>query len=133
MRKKILVVDDDQEMCEELTDILEGDGYQVTRAFDGLQGKKLIESGEFEAVLLDLKMPRLNGLEVLKWAKEGGTKAKILVLTGSPTKRDVEEGEKLPLDIEGEEKRIVLALADEFLNKPYRVEVLLEKLKKVLD
>lgn len=132
MRKKVLVVDDDKEMCEELADILEGEGYQVTVAYDGLQGRNLLESDGYDAVLLDLKMPRLNGLEVLKWAKQGGTKAKVLILTGSPTREDVEEGEILPLNLEGEEEQIILALADGFLNKPYRVEVLLEKLRKVL-
>jgi two-component system response regulator CpxR len=132
MRKKILVVDDDKEMCEELADILEGEGYQVTLAFDGLQGKSCLESEDFDAVLMDLKMPKLNGLEVLKWAKEDGKKAKIIILTGSPTKKDVDDGEILPLNLEKDEKRKILDLADEFLNKPYHVEALLKKLKEVL-
>jgi two-component system response regulator CpxR len=132
MRQKILVVDDDKEMCEELADILEGEGYQVTFAFDGLQGKSCLESRDFDAVLMDLKMPKLNGLEVLKWAKESGRKAKILILTGSPTKKDVDDGEILPLNLEKDEKRKILDLADEFLNKPYQVEALIKKLKEVL-
>lgn len=132
MSKKILIVDDDKEMCEELADILEGEGYQVTFAFDGLQGKSYLESKDFDAVLMDLKMPKLNGLEVLKWSKEGGTKAKIIILTGSPTKKDVDDGGQLPLNLEQEEKKRILDMADEFLNKPYQVEILLKKLKEVL-
>ena len=132
MRQKILVVDDDKEMCEELADILEGEGYQVTFAFDGLQGKSCLESNDFDAVIMDLKMPKLNGLEVLKWVKESGRKAKILILTGSPTKKDVDDGEILPLNLEKDEKRKILDLADEFLNKPYQVEALIKKLKEVL-
>ncbi len=132
MIKRLLVVDDDEEMCEELADILGGEGYQVSLAFDGLKGKKLLSTEDFDAALLDLKMPGLNGLEVLKWAKEGGTRAKIIVLTGSPTRRDVEDGEKLPLNLENGEKGKILALADGFLNKPYQVDILLKKLKGVL-
>ena len=132
MSKRILVVDDDEEMCEELADILEGEGYQVTLAYDGLQGKSYLESRDFDVVLMDLKMPKLNGLEVLKWSKEGGARAKIIILTGSPTKKDVEDGGMLPLNLEKDEKKKILDLADGFLNKPYRVEALIEKLKEVL-
>ncbi len=127
------MVDDDREMCEELKEILEGEGYQVTLAGDGLAAKRLLEKKPFEGVLLDLKLPKLNGLEVLRWAKEEKVKARIVVLTGSPTSKDVEKGEKLPMNLDEKERQEVLATADGFLNKPYEVETLLEEIRRVLD
>ncbi len=66
MAKKILIIDDDKELCEEMAEILKGEGYDVSTAFDGLAGKKLIEENHYNLLLLDVKLPDINGLDILK-------------------------------------------------------------------
>ena len=61
MKKKILIVDDDEEICEEFSEILKGQHYLVETAFDGLKASAMIVKGEYDLVILDLKLPGLSG------------------------------------------------------------------------
>ncbi len=63
---KILIIDDERSIRNTLRDILENEGYKVDDAEDGIEGLKLINSKKFDVVLLDIKMPRMDGLEVLE-------------------------------------------------------------------
>ncbi len=66
MEPKILVVDDDPDIITVLQDRLEAQGYEILTAGDGLRALELIEQDPPRLMLLDLEMPRLNGLELLK-------------------------------------------------------------------
>ena len=55
MIKKILIIEDDKDMCNELNEALTDLGYLIHLAFDGLTGKKLLEKNEFDIIVLDLK------------------------------------------------------------------------------
>src|SRR3989454_3028114 len=62
---KILVADDDAVLRNELADLLREDGHDVVGASDGGEALRLVERGSFDAALLDLRMPKASGLEVL--------------------------------------------------------------------
>jgi len=63
---KILVIDDERSIRNTLRDILDNEGYKVDDAEDGIEGLKLVNSKKFDVILLDIKMPRMDGLEVLE-------------------------------------------------------------------
>lgn len=127
MNKRILIIEDDEEMCEEITEVLKAEGYQVEVAFDGLKGKKLINKGIYSLLLLDLKIPGVNGLNILRKLETKNTEFKVVVLTARPL-RNQTLNEQMILDDE-EEK--ILKKADEVINKPFDIELLLNKIKKL--
>mgnify|MGYP006286575723 CR=1 FL=1 len=67
---RVLVVDDNREFCSNVTDILELRGYEVTSAHDGQEGVEAVKGNGFDVVLLDVKMPVMNGLETYRRIKE---------------------------------------------------------------
>ena len=81
MNNKILIIEDDEEMCRELNEALVDLGYKVQTAFDGLMGKKLIEKNKYNIIVLDLKLPKLNGYQILKFIKKNKINSKIIVMT----------------------------------------------------
>ena len=66
MTCRVVIIDDDREMCEEIKDILVDEGYSVRTAFNGTDGLAIIGEYGCDVLLLDLKMPGLDGLAVLK-------------------------------------------------------------------
>ncbi|HEY9187625.1 MAG TPA: sigma-54 dependent transcriptional regulator [Ignavibacteria bacterium] len=79
---KILVVDDDRSIREILANHLIERGYKVTEAEDGVQAIKILQSESFDVIISDLKMPRVNGIEVLKFAKENYPDTEVIMMTG---------------------------------------------------
>ena len=69
MKAKVLIVDDDQDIVTMLQDRLDAGGYKTLTASDGLRGIELIEQESPNLVLLDLYLPRLKGMDVLKRVK----------------------------------------------------------------
>ncbi len=69
--KKILITDDDIEFTKLLSEYLSSHNLNVTIANDGAQGLSLANSGDFELLVLDIMMPKLDGLEVLRRLKPG--------------------------------------------------------------
>jgi two-component system response regulator HydG len=67
---KILVVDDNPEFCENLSDILETKGFEVATAYDGLKALESVKQNGFDLVLIDIKMPVMDGVETFKKMKE---------------------------------------------------------------
>lgn len=128
--KRILIVDDDKEMCEEMEEIFIDEGYDVTMVFDGFEAQKAAKKSNFDIILLDLKLPRINGLKILKTLKEKTQNIKILILTGRPLSKQF-INEKNPVESSKEEK--ILMLADGVINKPFDVSTMLEKLKQLID
>jgi CheY-like chemotaxis protein/putative methionine-R-sulfoxide reductase with GAF domain len=82
---KILVIDDEPGILEFLTDLLTTFGYTVTTAAGGEQAIKLLERETFDVILVDLKMPRIDGLQVLRKAKALDPDAVVVFLTGYMT------------------------------------------------
>ena len=84
--KRILIVDDDLVSRHFLTKILEGEGYSVDAAGDGAEGLERLRKKDVDLALLDVWMPRMNGLEVLSYMRneELGAKAVIMTSDGTP-------------------------------------------------
>ncbi|MGD0336048.1 MAG: response regulator [Candidatus Omnitrophota bacterium] len=80
-KQKILVCDDSEGVRESLKLILEND-YKLLFACDGPEALKLVKSASPDLILLDIKMPKLNGIETLKEIKQIRPKTKILFVTG---------------------------------------------------
>lgn len=118
MINKVLIIDDDKEMCEEMAEILKNKGYDTSMAFDGLECKKLIEKHTYNILLLDLRLPKLNGLDILRSMKNANMKTKVLVLTGDHLISKLEED--------------TLTLADEVIKKPFDVGMVLGKIKELI-
>ncbi len=84
---KILIVDDDRKLCRLVADYLEPMGYDVDAAHNGSQGLELIQKGEYEAVILDVMMPQMDGFEVLKRLREASD-IPVIMLTARGEETD---------------------------------------------
>lgn len=92
--KPILVVDDEVIMRESLRDWLSSDGYQVEIAEDGEEALKAVAEQEFSIAILDMALPRMNGIEVFREAKAKNPKLKGIIITAYPSVRTAVEAMK---------------------------------------
>ncbi len=79
---KILVIDDQKSIRNTLKDILEYEGHEVTVGEDGLDGLEKFNAGKFDVVLTDIKMPNMDGMEVLEKIIATGTDAPVIMISG---------------------------------------------------
>ncbi len=117
-KSSILVVDDEDALRTVLGGELASEGYEVRTAADGDEAISELDKSPFDLVLLDIKMPRLNGFEVLKFIKEKHEKTKVVMLTGFADLKNAIESKKLG--------------ADDFVSKPYDLVDLLTTIERVL-
>ncbi|MBC7105896.1 MAG: sigma-54-dependent Fis family transcriptional regulator [Firmicutes bacterium] len=82
---RILVVDDEESVCRMLRDVLADAGYQVEVAEDGRQALELITGVYYDAVLLDIRMPELDGVQVLEAVRQNGGQVPIILMTAYGT------------------------------------------------
>lgn len=115
--KKILIIDDEQELCEMLYTFLIPHNYKVFLAFNGQMGLEYFEEIKPDIVLLDLKMPDIDGMEVLKIIRKV-SKTPVVIITGHP--QDVSEIHLADLNIEG------------YIEKPISLQVVLNTLKYLI-
>lgn len=115
--KKILIIDDEQEICEMLYTFLVPHNYKVFLAFNGQMGLEYFEEIRPDIVLLDLKMPDIDGREVLKIIRKVSD-VPVIIITGNP--QDVSEIRLADLDIEG------------FIEKPISLRAVLNSLKYLI-
>jgi two-component system response regulator MprA len=115
---RILVVDDDRAVRESLRRSLAFNGYQVDLASDGYGALEAVDAQRPDAMVLDVMMPRLDGLEVCRRMRAAGDELPILVLTA----RDAVSDRVAGLD----------AGADDYLPKPFALEELLARLRALL-
>jgi len=78
----ILIIDDERAIRNVLKDILGNEGYQVEEAADGEDGFKKLKAGRFDAVLCDIKMPKLDGIEFLQKAREEVPDVPVIMISG---------------------------------------------------
>ena len=117
-KKKILVVDDEEDLRTVVTDQLQEQGYDVSSAADGGIAMEMLRSEYFDLVLLDLKMPNIDGYEVLHYVKQKHPLTKVIILTGFADLKNA-------LDAMG-------SGADHFVGKPYALSDLLFAIKSVI-
>ncbi len=116
---KILVVDDEIDICEYLIQLLTTNNYDTSYINDPLQTIPLLRRESFQIVILDIIMPGMNGLELLKEIREYDNDICIILLTAYPTfDRAVDA---------------MRGYAFDFLTKPFDVDVLLSTLRRAVD
>lgn len=115
---RILVVEDDAPLASILVRTLREESYAVDHAADGQEAEWLAFENPYDLILLDLMLPRKNGMDVLKTLRDGGITAPVLILTAKDTKEDVVKG----LD----------RGADDYLTKPFNLEELLARARALL-
>jgi len=115
---RILIIEDDPSILRGLEDALVYQSYQVLTAMDGEQGYGMLRTENPEAVILDLMLPKMDGLELCRRARKDGFTAPILVLTA----RGAEEDRVKGLDIG----------ADDYMTKPFSLPELMARLRALL-
>jgi DNA-binding response OmpR family regulator len=113
----VLIVEDEKKMAELLKKGLEEENHSVSLAFDGRDALEMAQALEYDAIVLDLMLPGIDGFEVARRLRKGGNKTPILVLTARDTVPDVVKG----LDIG----------ADDYMTKPFSFEEFLARLRAV--
>jgi len=119
-KRKILLVEDETVVREALRDWLVDDGYDVECVENGEQAIERIKEEEFGVIVLDLKLPGIDGLQVFKQAKELQSETKGIMITAYPSKETLEEAQRLglldylakPFSVEDLEKIIGGALGE---------------------
>ncbi|WP_096185899.1 response regulator [Evansella halocellulosilytica] len=81
MHKKLLIVDDQFGIRVLLTEVFEKDGYDTLQASNGKQALKIVEENEPDLILLDMKIPGMDGLEILREIKKMGAKSDVIMMT----------------------------------------------------
>jgi DNA-binding response OmpR family regulator len=114
---RILVVEDDAKMAELLRRGLSKEGHSVDVAGDGLKGLEKGQSLQFDAIVLDIMLPGLDGLTAARRLRSGGVRSPILMLTARDSAPDIVRG----LDVG----------ADDYLTKPFSFEVLSARLRVI--
>jgi DNA-binding NtrC family response regulator len=117
-KSSILVVDDEEALRSVLGNELINEGYEVRTASDGDEAIAELNKAVFDLVLLDIKMPRVSGFEVLKHIREHSSRTKVVMLTGFADLKNAIESKKLG--------------ADDFVSKPYDLVDLLTTIERVL-
>ncbi len=115
---RILVVDDEPAVQSALSRALTLEHYEVARANDGLEALERLGATPYEAIILDIAMPRMDGLEVCRRLREGGDSTPVLMLTARSEVDDRVAG----LD----------AGADDYLVKPFALRELLARVRALL-
>lgn len=121
MTKRILIADDDLLFRELLIARLEGTGFVHDIAVDGAEALAKASREAFDLLLLDLRMPRIDGLQVLEGIRANTRllQPRVIVLTASRSDADIAEAERLGVD--------------SYLSKPVDIERLFERISIVLD
>ncbi|RJQ48878.1 MAG: sigma-54-dependent Fis family transcriptional regulator [Nitrospiraceae bacterium] len=117
--KRILVIDDEPIVRTSCMRALQYEGYEVMLAGSGNEGLDMLNKGSFELVLLDLKMPDMDGMEVLMKIKEQWPGTKVVMITGYSTVETAVQALRLG--------------AYNFVEKPFTPDTLLSAVREVME
>ena len=115
---KVLIVEDNIELNNTLKEILELNGYLVDTVFDGEQAIEYLNLYDYDLVILDIMLPKIDGYQVCRIIREKGNNIPILMLTAKDTTQDKVKG----LDLG----------ADDYLVKPFEIEELLARVRALI-
>ena len=115
---RLLVVEDDKDLNRQIVAALEDAGYAVDRAFDGEEGHFLGDTEPYDAIVLDIGLPKKDGISVLEEWRKAGHKTPVLILTARDRWSDKVQG----FD----------AGADEYVAKPFHMEDVLARMRALL-
>ncbi len=116
MSEKVLLIDDEKEFLETLSERMEIRGMNVNTADNAKAAVSSLDNSDYDAIVLDLQMPDMNGIEMLKVIKQSHPDMQVILLTGQATLEAGIEAMKLG--------------AMDFMEKPADIDSLTEKIKK---
>lgn len=116
--RKILIVEDEKKIATILKKGLTENGYHVDLAFDGLIGKRLFDSNEYDLVILDINLPGMNGYELCKAIRNANQQIPVIMLTAMNTTEDKIEGFDTG--------------TDDYMIKPFEFKELLVRIRALL-
>ena len=117
-KAQILVVDDESGVRELVGDVLDLEGYEVTFAVDGLEALALIRKQKFDLYVLDINMPKIDGLVLLEKMRSSGDPTPALLLSARREKDDIHQGFRVG--------------ADDYVTKPFSIEELALRVEAIL-
>jgi len=115
----ILIVDDEKRLAESLREYFKPDGIDVDMAFDGSEGRKKLGERTYDALVTDLRMPGLGGMELLRWVREEGPDIPVIMISAHGEIRDAVEAMKIG--------------ACDYLVKPFDPDELLIRIRKAVE
>ncbi|KQO63252.1 MULTISPECIES: response regulator transcription factor [unclassified Methylobacterium] len=115
---RLLVVEDDRDINRQVVNALEEAGYVADKAFDGEEGGYLGESEPYDAIILDMGLPKTDGVSVLQKWRRAGIKTPVIILTARDRWSDKVDG----FD----------AGADDYVTKPFHMEELMARVRALL-
>jgi two-component system OmpR family response regulator len=118
VRPKILVIDDEPGVRELICDALSISDFIATQAIDGLEALSLLRREKYDLLILDINMPKLDGLALLEKLRSEGAATPVLMLSARADKTDINQGLRLG--------------ADDYLTKPFSIEELVLRVKAIL-
>ncbi len=114
---RLLLAEDEKDLSRALTAVLTHSGYETDAAFDGVEALEFLEKNDYDAIIMDIMMPRMDGIEALTKIRENGDYTPVLLLTAKAEVDDRVTG----LD----------AGADDYLTKPFAIKELLARVKSM--
>ena len=118
MRKKILLLEDDTTLNDTVTEFLEENGYEVVPVYDGFEAQDKLYETKFDLLLLDINVPGIDGLELLKESREEGVVAPAIYITSMDSVDDLERGFE--------------SGCDDYIRKPFALKELLIRIETLL-
>jgi len=115
---KVLVVDDDRAICDYMETFLAKDGYEVKTLSDPVKAPEEVKAGGYHLVVLDLMMPKMDGVEVLKRIRKVDSDVAVVIFTGYPSLETAVQSMKLD--------------AVDYLKKPFNPDEFREVLERVV-
>ncbi len=112
---KILIVEDEKDLASVLSEMLKQNGYSVDKAYNGVDGLDYALTGIYDAIILDIMLPQMDGIEVLKRLRKAGVNSSVLMLTA---KSEIED------KINGLDNG-----ADDYLTKPFITKEFLARVR----
>ncbi|TAN00392.1 MAG: response regulator transcription factor [Rhizobiaceae bacterium] len=115
---RVLVVEDDKQLNRQISEALADAGYVVDRAYDGEEGHFLGDTEPYDAVVLDLGLPQIDGISVIERWRRDGRNMPVLILTARDRWSDKVSG--------------IDAGADDYVTKPYHIEEVLARVRALI-
>ncbi len=119
MKQKVLVIDDEIHMCESLCEILESEGLEALHSTDPVKALGTLSEKKVDLVFLDIKMPEMSGIDLLKYMKAAAPAVPVIIITGYPSVDNIVQSMKLG--------------ASNVFAKPPNIETLVREVKMLLD
>jgi len=118
MRKKILLLEDDTTLNETVTEFLEENGYEIVSVYDGFEAQDRLYETKFDLLLLDINVPGIDGLKLLKESRAEGVVAPAIYITSMDSVDDLERG--------------FASGCDDYIRKPFALKELLIRVETLL-